>query len=97
MTVLITIFSFLFLARYIAAAANYTACDPTKSSVCPPDDGFSSSSTLVNFQKPYPDGLVTPFPPNTITRDNEGIHITINAIGEQPFVVTDRIAYRSPD
>jgi hypothetical protein len=90
MTFLIIILSVLvLLADHIVADTNYTACDPTKRSDCPPDPGFSSSTTFLNFQEPYPDGLVTWFSANTITRDNNGLHITINAVGEEPFVVTD--------
>jgi len=78
-----------FLVRAILADTNYTACDPTKSPSCPPDPGFSSSRTFVNFEQPYPDGVVTLFSANSITRDKDGLHITINSIGEEPFVVTD--------
>jgi len=90
MKCLIPVFSALvLLAAPIAADTNYTACDPTKSSSCPPDPGFSSSTTVINFEEPYPDGLVTLFSANSITRDSNGLHITINSIGEEPFVVTD--------
>jgi len=91
MKFLITLLSAIpvLLIGQVIADANYTACDPTKSSNCPPDPGFQSPTTLINFRKPYPDGLVTLFSANSISRDSNGLHITINAAGEEPFVVTD--------
>lgn len=93
MKLLITLLStiLVLLPGRVIADTNYTACDPTKTSNCPPDPGFQSSTTFIDFQKPYPDGLVTLFSTNSITRDSNGLHITINAVGEEPFVETDGI------
>jgi len=87
MTLLLAVL--VLLSGVVIADTNYTACDATKTSNCPPDPGFQSSTTFIDFQKPYPDGLVTLFSSNSITRDSAGLHITINAVGEEPFVVTD--------
>jgi Glycosyl hydrolases family 16 len=84
---LISILSaFVLCAGRVAADTNYVACNPTKNSTCPPDLGLPSL-TVVDFTRPYPDGLITTFSQNSITRDHDGLHITINAIGEQPFLM----------
>lgn len=72
----------------IVAGQNYTACNPTNTT-CPPIPGYSSTMTTFDFKHPYPDGEITWFSENTITRDDSGLHITLNSLGEDPFIVTD--------
>lgn len=85
---------FFVLTIPIVAAQNYTACDPTKNDKCPPDPGFLSATTSVNFNESYPDGVVSSISQNTITRDGSGLHITINSIGERPFIETNSVLSR---
>ena len=72
----------------IVVGQNYSTCNPTNTT-CPPVPGYSSTITTIDFKQPYPDGEIALFSENTITRDDSGLHITLNALGEDPFIVTD--------
>ena len=80
---------FFVLAIPIVLGQNYTACNPTTNSNCPPIPGFSSATTSFNFSSTYPERDFTLFSENTITQDGGGLHIIINAVGEYPYIETN--------
>lgn len=84
---------FFVLAIPIVLGQNYTTCDPTTNSNCLPIPGFSSATTSFNFSSNYPQQDFTLFNPsaNTIIQDAGGLHITINALGEYPYLETNGI------
>ena len=88
---------FFVLAIPIVLGQNFTTCDPTTNSNCPPLPGFSSATTSFNFSSNYPKQDFTLFNPsaNTITQDAGGLHITINALGEYPYIETNGIIIMS--
>ena len=83
---------FFLFAIPIAEAQYYGPCNPKNGSSWPPSPAFPSSTTSINFNEPYPDGVFTLVSDNTITRNSSGLYITINAIGEEPFIMTNSIS-----
>lgn len=85
---------FLFvLGVPFVGAQNYTTCNPTTQSNCPPIPAFGSAQTIYNFNESYPITDIFDFDlfsQNTITQDSDGVHITVTAIGEEPYVETTR-------
>ena len=74
-------------------AQNYTTCNPTTQSNCPPIPVFGSAETIYDFNQSYPITDIWDFDlfsQNTITQDSDGVHITVTAIGEEPYVETTR-------
>jgi len=81
--------SLFVLGISIVAAQNITVCNPNFQRDCPPIPAFSSARTIYNLNGSYPVGDFTFFSQNTIARDGDGLHITVNAIGEEPFIETN--------
>ena len=80
---------FFVLAIPIVLGQNYTACNPTTNSNCPPIPGFSSATTSFNFSSTYPERDFMLFSENTITQGGGGLHMMINAVGEYPYIETN--------